>query len=79
MSDVRLNSVKYKVNQLMEGDDLSFIFDLIKKRVAEEILETKPEEVELRNEKYWLVMGIRALEKEFQGYINDISRLEEND
>ncbi|MGL5014396.1 MAG: hypothetical protein ACRC6V_08940 [Bacteroidales bacterium] len=78
MDEGRKLSIKYKINQLTEGGDLSFIFDLIKKRVAEEILETSPSEVELRNEKYWLVMGIKSLEKEFQGYVNDITRLEEN-
>lgn len=78
MIDSRLESVKYKINQLMEGDDLSFIFDLMKQRIAMEITETAPEEVSIRNEKYWLVMGIKSLEKEFQGYVNDIYRLEEN-
>lgn len=78
MMDPRLESIKYKINQLMEGDDLSFIFELMKQRIAMEITETAPDEVSIRNEKYWLVMGIKSLEKEFQGYVNDIYRLEEN-
>lgn len=77
MDEYRLQAIKHKVAILMEGDDLSFIFNKIKNRLAMEIVNTAPDEVSIRNEKYWLVKGIKTLESEFQSYVNDIARLEE--
>ncbi|MGL5565105.1 MAG: hypothetical protein ACRDC4_05170 [Plesiomonas sp.] len=78
MYDVRLENAKHKVAMLMEGDDLPFIFGEIKKKIAMEIVNTAPEEDSIRNEKYWLVKGIKALEIQFQSYVNDIKSLEED-
>lgn len=78
MVDPRLEGIKYKIAALMEGDDLSIVFSEIKRKLAQDIINTKPDEVSIRNEKYWLVNSIKTLEKEFQGYVNDISRMEED-
>ncbi|MGL5013147.1 MAG: hypothetical protein ACRC6V_02495 [Bacteroidales bacterium] len=78
MVNPRLEGIKYKIAALMEGDDLSIIFDEMKRKLAMEIINTDPDDVSMRNEKYWLVRSIKTLEKEFQGYVNDISRLEED-
>lgn len=78
MDDYRLNEIKYKVKEWMEGDDLSFIFDQIKQRLAMEMANTLPEEVDKRNEKYQLIRGIKALEQQFRSYVNDIVSIEEN-
>lgn len=77
MIDYHLEAVREKVAILMEGDDLSFIFEEIKKKIALEIVNTLPEEVDRRNEKYQLVRGIKALEQQLQGYVNDVTRNKE--
>ncbi|MGL5013936.1 MAG: hypothetical protein ACRC6V_06535 [Bacteroidales bacterium] len=78
MNQDKLISAMYKIKGLMEEGDLPFILDEMKDRIAKEIGNTEPEEVSKREAKYGLILSIRALEKEFQGYINEIERLEEN-
>ncbi|MGL5013821.1 MAG: hypothetical protein ACRC6V_05945 [Bacteroidales bacterium] len=79
MHRVRLEGIKYKVDSLMEGGDLSFIFTEIKNRIANEIVETTPEDSGKRDDLYQLARGIKALEVELQGYVNDICRIKEKD
>lgn len=75
----RLASAKEKVLELVEGGYLSIILEQIVSRLALEIVNTQPDEVSMRNDKYALVRGIKSLESEIQGYINDITKSEEKD
>lgn len=79
MDQYKLAEARDKVLDLVEGGEISLILNHIKERVAMEIINTQPDEVSMRNDKYALVRGIKSLEHEIQGYLNDIARSEEKD
>lgn len=72
-----VSRIMYKVNELMEGGDLSIILNEIKNRIALDILNTDMRDK--RDELYYLAKGVDLLERELQSYVNTIAREKEND
>lgn len=69
--DSRLEGLKYKVVDLMEGGDLSFILNHLKEQTAFRIMRTLPSESVMREELYQLIKAIDALDMTFQAFVND--------
>ena len=67
----RLAGLKYKVVELMEGGDLSFILNYLKEQTALRIIRTGPGESVMREELYQLTKAIDALDMTFQAFVND--------
>lgn len=76
--DLRLEGIKYKVADLMEGGDLSFILNHIKEQTALRIIRTLPGDSVMREELYQLTKAIDALDITLQAFVNDIIRSKEN-
>ena len=69
--DLRLEGIKYKVVDLMEGGDLLYILNHMKEQVALRIIRTRPCESVMREELYQLTKAIDALDMTFQAFVND--------
>lgn len=75
--DFAIDALKYKVSTIMEGEEISLLFQQIKNDIATQMLHTKPNEVEKREELYFITQGINFLERKMTGYHNDIKEMEE--
>lgn len=68
-------SLKYKVNTIMEEGEVSLLFQQIKNDIATQMLHTKPNESEKREELYYLSQGLNLLERKMTEYKNDIEEI----
>ncbi|MGL5377208.1 MAG: hypothetical protein ACRDAT_02765 [Cetobacterium sp.] len=77
--DYRLQGLKDRVTTMVGDGDISLLFNEIRKDLANKILNTQPGQTELRENLFYQAQGLNSLEEKFQGYVNDINRIEENE
>lgn len=70
-----IESLKYKVSTLMEEGEVSLLFQQIKNDIVTQILHTKPNEVEKREELYSTTQALNLLERKMTEYHNDIEEM----
>lgn len=70
-----IESLKYKVSTIMEEGEISLLFQQIKNDIVTQILHTKPNEIEKREELYNITQGISFLERKMTEYHNDIEEM----
>lgn len=58
-----LAQLMYKVRDLLEGEEISLLFNDIKHDISNQIMTTKPEESGKREELYFMSYGISLLER----------------
>lgn len=58
-----LMELMYKVKQLLEGEEISLLFQDIKHDISSQIMTTKPDESGKREELYFMSYGISLLER----------------
>lgn len=73
--DFAIDALKYKVSTLMEGEEISLLFQQIKNDIATQMLHTKPTERDKREELYYLSQGVNLLECKMTEYKNDIEEI----
>lgn len=66
-----LRQLMYKVSNLLEGEEISLLFNDIKLDISSKILNTKPEDSEKREELYFMSYGITLLERKMTELSND--------
>lgn len=66
-----LKQLMYKVSQLLEGEEISLLFSDIKHDISNQIMTTKPEEKDKREELYFMSYGISLLERKMTELSND--------
>lgn len=66
-----LRQLMYKVSQLLEGEEISLLFNDIKLDISTQIMTTKPDEAGKREELYFMSYGINLLERK----MNELSNL----
>lgn len=71
--DYAIEQLKNKVSMLMEGEEISLLFNMVREELAGQILRTQPNETEKRNDLYWQSYGITLLERKMTAISNDIS------
>lgn len=71
-----LDAIKYKVSTIMEGEEISLLFQQIKTDIAAQIIRTKPNDAEKREELYYITQGIDFLERKMTEYANEIKEKE---
>lgn len=71
-----LNAIKYKVSTVMEGEEISLLFQQVKTDIAAQIIRTKPNDAEKRDELYYIAQGIDYLERKMTEYANEIKEIE---
>lgn len=77
--DYKLQGLKDRVTTMVGDGDISLLFNEIRKDLANKILNTQPGQTELRENLFYQAKGLSSLEEKFQGYVNDINRIEENE
>lgn len=65
-----LEQLMYKVSQLLEGEEISLLFEDIKHDISSQIMTTKPSESEKREELYFMTYGITLLERKMTELAN---------
>ena len=71
-----LNAIKYKVSTIMEGEEISLLFQQVKNDLANQIIRTKPNDTDKREELYYITQGIDYLERKMTEYANEIKEIE---
>lgn len=71
-----LNAIKYKVSAIMEGEEISLLFQQAKTDIAAQIIRTKPNDADRREELYNIAQGIDYLERKMTEYANEIKEIE---
>ena len=71
-----LNAIKYKVSTIMEGEEISLLFQQVKNDLANQIIRTKPNDADKREELYYITQGIDYLERKMTEYANEIKEIE---
>ena len=71
-----LNAIKYKVSTIMEGEEISLLFQQVKNDLANQIIRTKPNDADRREELYYITQGIDYLERKMTEYANEIKEIE---
>ena len=66
-----IEQLKNKVSQLMEGDEMSLLFDMVKQDLVSQILLTQPNETVKREELYMISQGVVHLERKMNGIANE--------
>lgn len=70
-----IEALRYKVSTLMEEGEVSLLFQQIKNDIVTQILHTKPNETEKREELYNVTQGLSLLERKMTEYHNDIEEM----
>lgn len=71
-----LNAIKYKVSTIMEGEEISLLFQQAKTELATQIIRTKPNDGLKREELYYITQGLDYLERKMTEYANEIKENE---
>lgn len=71
-----LNAIKYKVSTIMEGEEISLLFQQVKTDIASQIIRTKPNDADKREELYYITQGLDYLERKMTEYANEIKEIE---
>lgn len=71
-----LDAIKYKVSTIMEGEEISLLFLQIKNDIAAQIIRTKPNDADKREELYYITQGIDYLERKMTEFANEIKEKE---
>ena len=71
-----LNAIKYKVSTIMEGEEISLLFQQVKNDLANQIIRTKPNDADRREELYYITQGLDYLERKMAEYANEIKEIE---
>lgn len=71
-----LNAIKYKVSTIMEGEEISLLFQQAKTDIASQIIRTKPDDATKREELYYITQGLEYLERKMTEYANEIKEIE---
>lgn len=58
-----MEQLRSKVKLMLEGEEISLLFDMVKKDLANQILLTKPNESEKREELYLTANGVDLLSR----------------
>lgn len=58
-----LKQLMYKVSTLLEGEEISLLFEDIKLDISNQLMNTKPAESDKREELYYMSYGITLLER----------------
>lgn len=69
-----LKQLMYKVSTLLEGEEISLLFQDIKHDISNQIMTTKPNETEKREELYFMTYGITLLERKMTELSNLVSQ-----
>lgn len=69
-----LKELMYRVNGLMEGEDLSTLFSEIKKDLSNQIVMTKMDEKDKREDLYYMIHGLNLLEAKMQECVNEVTK-----
>lgn len=69
-----LKQLMYKVSTLLEGEEISLLFQDIKLDISNKILNTKPDDSEKREELYFMSYGITLLERKMTELSNDFKQ-----
>lgn len=69
-----LAQLLYKVNSLIEGEEILLLFNDIKNDISNQISNTKPNEGEKREELYFMTYGITLLERKMTELSNDFKQ-----
>ena len=73
-----LKQLMYKVSTLLEGEEISLLFQDIKSDISNQIMNTKPTENEKREELYYMSYGITLLERKMTELSNIANEQENN-
>lgn len=69
-----LAQLLYKVNCLIEGEEILLLFNDIKSDISLQISNTKPNEGQKREELYFMTYGITLLERKMTELSNDFKQ-----
>ena len=71
-----LKQLMYKVSTLLEGEEISLLFQQVKTDIASQIIRTKPNDADKREELYYITQGLDYLERKMTEYANEIKEIE---
>lgn len=69
-----LKQLLYKVNSLIEGEEILLLLEDIKHDISKQIMNTKPSEGDKREELYYMTYGINLLERKMVEMSNDFKQ-----
>lgn len=69
-----LKQLLYKVNNLIEGEEILLLLDDIKHDISKQIMMTKPNEGTKREELYFMSYGISLLERKMTEMSNEFKQ-----
>lgn len=73
---LQLSQLMYKVSTLLEGEEITSLFELIKRDLTTQLMNTKPTEGIKREELYHMNHGITLLERKMTELSNDFKETE---
>lgn len=69
-----LKELMYRVKAVVEGTDLSTLFNEIKKDLSDQIVRTKMDEKDKREDLYLMIHGLNLLEAKMQECVNEVTK-----
>lgn len=69
-----LKELMYRVKAVVEGSDLLTLFTEIKKDLSNQIIMTKMDEKDKREDLYLMVHGLNLLEAKMQECVNEVTK-----
>lgn len=69
-----LRELMYRVKAVVEGGDLSTLFEEIKKDLSNQIVMTKMDEKDKREDLYLMIHGLNLLDAKMQECVNEVTK-----